>query len=282
MTDEYISNRTRLGFQTRSAGLPVVFLHPTPLDHSYWHPLVDRLPGIYTIAPDLRGHGDSALSPGPGPHLPAGGFALVPDAPVLSMEQYALDIIALLHHLELERAVFAGCSVGGYILLELWRRIPQRMQALAFVCSKPQPDTPQTQAKRAENIARARAEGTSGIFDGMAQSLLGATARSKHPEMVVDARAHMTLTTEAFIAVQAGLATRPDSLATVATITAPMLAIAGGQDAAVTRAEMEAFHGAPGGCDFHLLENAGHFAALEEPDRVAGIFSSWLRAGNFM
>jgi 3-oxoadipate enol-lactonase len=282
MMDEYVSNRTRLSYQIRSAGFPVVFLHPTPLDHNYWRPLIDRLPGIYAIAPDLRGHGDSELSPGPGPHLPAGGFTLVPDAPVLSMEHYALDIVALLDNLELERAVFAGCSVGGYILLELWRRIPQRMQALAFVCSKPQPDTPQGQAKRAENIARTRAEGTAGIFDGMVQTLLGATARSKHPEMAIEVRAHMTLSTEAFIAVQAGLATRPDSLPTVATITVPVLAIAGGEDGAVTAEEMEAFGAAPDGCDFHLLKNAGHFAALEEPDRVAGIFSSWLRAGNFM
>ena len=282
MTDEYVSNRTRLSYQSRSAGFPVVFLHPTPLDHDYWRPLIERLPEIYAIVPDLRGHGGSELSPGPGPHLPTGGFALVPDAPVLSMEQYALDILALLNHLEVERAIFAGCSVGGYILLELWRRIPQRMQALAFVCSKPQPDTQQGQSKRAENIARARAEGVAGIFDSMAQTLLGATARSQHPEMVVELRSRMTLTTEAFIAVQAGLATRPDSLATVATITAPVLAVAGGEDGAVTPAEMEAFRVAPGGCGFHLLPDAGHFAAFEQPDRVAGIFSSWLRAGNFM
>jgi 3-oxoadipate enol-lactonase len=88
------------------------------------------------IVPDLRGHGLSEL----GSNLPVGAFARVPDAPVLTMTQLATDVIALLDHLQLESAVFAGCSIGGYVLLELWRRIPERMQGLVFVCSKPQPD----------------------------------------------------------------------------------------------------------------------------------------------
>jgi 3-oxoadipate enol-lactonase len=277
MKAEYTSASARLSYWSQGTGLPIVFLHPTPLDHDYWRPLVERLSGIHAIVPDLRGHGASEL----GTDLPAGRFALVPDAPVLSMAQYAADIVALLDHLKLEKVVFAGCSIGGYILLELWRQIPQRMHGLAFICSKPQPDTSQGQAKRAENIVRARAEGVAGIFDGMAQSLAGATARKVRPEIAAEVRARMTLTTEALIAVQAGLATRPDSLATVPAITVPVLAIAGGEDGAVTAAEMEAFKAAPGGCEFHLLTDAGHFAAYEQPERVAEIFSAWMLRNDF-
>jgi 3-oxoadipate enol-lactonase len=273
MNRDYFSAGTRLSYAEQGSGELIVFLHPTPLDHAYWLPLIERSSGIRAIVPDLRGHGFSEL----GEALPVGDFALLPDAPALSMAQYAEDVITLLDHLDTEKAVFAGCSIGGYILLELWRRIPQKIKALAFVCSKPQADTVQGQAKRAENIAKARAEGVSGIFDGMANSLLGATARGKHPEMVAEVRARMTLTPQALVAVQAGLATRPNSLPTVATITVPVLAVAGGEDGAVTPAEMEALKPAPGGCEFHLLEDAGHFAAYEQPERVADIFSAWLR-----
>ena len=87
----------------------------------------------------------------------------------------------------------------------------------------------------------------------------------------------MTLTAEGAVAVQAGLATRPDSLPTVATIGVPVLAIAGGEDSAVTPAEMEAFNEAPGGCEFHLLPDAGHFAAYEQPRKVAALMAEWLR-----
>jgi pimeloyl-ACP methyl ester carboxylesterase len=193
------------------------------------------------------------------------------------MAQLATDILALLDHLELPEAVFAGCSIGGYLLLDLWRRAPQRMTGLVFVCSKPQPDAEANLAKRAAGIAQIRAEGTANFFDGNAQSLIGATARERRPEIVAELRARMTLTPEAMIAVQAGLAARPNSLPTVATMDAPVLAIAGGEDSAITPAEMNAFSAAPGGCEFHLLPDAGHFAAYEQPGKVAALLAEWMR-----
>jgi 3-oxoadipate enol-lactonase len=273
MNDWYESDGTKLSFHDAGAGLPVVFLHPTPLDHDYWRPLIEDLAGVRAIVPDLRGHGRSEL----GQDLPMGGFARVPDAPVLTMGQLAADIVTLLNHLELSEAVFAGCSIGGYVLLDLWRRVPERMQALAFVCSKAQPDAEANLAKRVGNIAQVRATGTSTLFDGMAQTLIGATAREREPEIVAELRAHMTLTPEAVVAVQAGLGMRPDSLPTIATIEVPVLAIAGGEDPVVTPAEMEAFQAAPGGCEFHLLPDAGHFAAYEQPRKVATLLGEWLR-----
>ena len=252
--------------------MPVVFLHPTPLDGEYWRPLADNLSGVRAIFPDLRGHGGSELGT-----LPVGGFALVPDAPVLTMARLAADVLALLDHLEVPAAVFAGCSIGGSVLLELWRQAPERVRGLAFVCSKPQPDAAANLSRRAATIAQARAGGTATLFDGMTQTLIGATARERSPEIVTQLRARMTLPPEALVAVQAGLATRANSVPTVATIKVPILAIAGGEDPGVTTGEMEAFHAAPGGCEFHMLADAGHFAAYEQPRKVAALLGEWLR-----
>jgi len=267
------SNGARLAFRDTGAGIPVVFLHPTPIDGEYWRPLIEDLAGVRAIVPDFRGHGSSEL----GRNLPLGGFARVPDAPVLTIARLASDVLALLDHLQVPDAVFAGCSIGGYVLLELWRQAPHRMSGLAFVCSKPQPDAEANLEKRAATIAQARNGGRDTLFDGMAQTLIGATARARRPEIVPELRAHMTLTPEALIAVQAGLAARRDSVPTVATIQAPILAIAGGEDPGVTVAEMEAFHAAPGGCEFHLLPDAGHFAAYEQPSKIASLMAEWLR-----
>lgn len=275
MRGTYQSVGTTLAFSDFGAGLPVVFLHPTPLDGEYWHPLTENLSGYRTIVPDLRGHG--ASEPG---ILPVGGFVLVPDAPVLSMEQLASDVLALLDHLQIPAAVFAGCSIGGYVLLEIWRQAPERVRGMAFVCSKPQPDAEANLARRAATIAQARTSGTETLFDGMAQALIGSAARQRHPEIVAQIRARMTLNTETLVAVQAGLATRPDSVPTVATITVPILAIDGGEDPATTAAEMEAFNAAPGGCTFHLMADAGHFAAYEQPRKVAALMREWLRLMN--
>jgi pimeloyl-ACP methyl ester carboxylesterase len=272
MNGYYQSDGARLAFRDSGAGLPVIFLHPTPLDGEYWRPLTEDLAGVRAIVPDLRGHGGSELG-----NLPVGGFSLVPDVPVLSVGQLAQDVLALLDHRGLNQAVFAGCSIGGYVLLEIWRRAPQRVSGLAFVCSKPQPDAQANFSRRAATIAQARAGASAALFDGMAQTLIGATAKERQPEIVSRLRARMTLTPEALAAVQAGLATRPDSMPTVATMDVPVLAIAGGEDPGVTVAEMEAFHAAPGGCEFHLLPDAGHFAAYEQPRKVAALMAEWLR-----
>ena len=208
MSGVYLADGAKLGFNDAGSGLPVVFLHPTPLDSDYWRPLAKELAGIRAIVPDLRGHGVSEL----GEALPVGGFARVPGAPVLTMAQLALDVLALLDHLRMRTAGFAGCSIGGYVLLELWRKAPERMRGLVFVCSKPQPDAEVNLAKRAATIALAKSDGVASLFDGMAQNLLGESSRRDRPGILAEVRARMTLTPEALIAVQAGLATRPDSV----------------------------------------------------------------------
>lgn len=272
MSESYISGDARLNYTDAGTGMPVVFLHPTPLDHDYWRAMLAELHGIRAIVPDLRGHGTSEL----GTSLPVGGFTPVPDAPVLTMARLAADILALLDKLAVDKAIFAGCSIGGYVMLELWRQAPQRMRGLAFVSSKPQPDAEPALAKRVENIARVRAEGVSGLFDTMSQTLLGATARRQRPEIAAEVRARMTLTAEAVEAVQAGLAMRPDSVPTVRVVNVPVLSIAGGEDGSVTPTDMQAFREAPGGCESHVIADAGHLAAIEQPQTVARLLGRWL------
>jgi len=256
------SDDAEIFYEIRGNGPPVVLLHPFPCDHEFWNPIAAALDSRYRlILPDLRGHGDSEIGEGP---------ALV--------AKHASDLALVLDAADTSKAAFIGCSIGGYVLLELWRRAPERMRALAFICSKPQPDAEPTLVKRAANIASIRESGTGPLFDGMAQSLIGATVRGRRPEIVNELRVRMTLTADAAIAVQAGLATRPDSAPTVATITVPVFAIAGGEDTAISPVDMEAFRAAQNGCcDYHVLPDAGHFAAYEQPEKVAALMAEWLR-----
>jgi len=274
--ESYLSGGTLLHYLESGSGdsgsVPVIFLHPTPLDHFYWLPLIERLSNVRAIVPDIRGHGASEL----GTDLPVGGFERVRDAPTLTMAQVASDTIALLDILTLREAVFVGCSIGGYVMLELWRRVPERMRGLAFICSKPQPDAEANLVKRADTIAKARAGDRESLFDGMAQASIGATARSRRPAIVPELRSRMVLTSDAIVAVQAGLAVRPDSVPTVSTIQVPVFGISGGEDFAVAPAEMEVFRAAPGGCELHTFPDAGHFAAYEQPEEVATLLTTWL------
>ena len=80
MKGSYQSGGVTLSYRDAGAGIPIVFLHPTPLDRDYWRPLIEDLGGVRAIVPDLRGHGQSEL----GRDLPIGLFLRAPQAPVLT------------------------------------------------------------------------------------------------------------------------------------------------------------------------------------------------------
>ena len=43
------------------------------------------------------------------------------------MDDYASDVLALMTHLEIDRAVVGGLSMGGYVALAMLRRAPARV-----------------------------------------------------------------------------------------------------------------------------------------------------------
>ncbi len=68
---------------------------------------------ILAIAYDVRGHGSSDVG--------AGQFTI---------ELFVDDLIALLDHLGIEKAVLCGLSMGGYIALRAIERHPNRIKGL--------------------------------------------------------------------------------------------------------------------------------------------------------
>src|SRR6185295_4073822 len=79
-------------------GIPVLFVHGFPLDHTMWNRQLDEFAEHgRVIAPDLRGFGKTTVTPG-----------------IASMEQQADDLAALLEVLEVrEPVVFCGLSMGA-------------------------------------------------------------------------------------------------------------------------------------------------------------------------
>jgi len=251
------SDDAQLFYTTSGKGPAVVLLHPTPCDHRFWLQVAESLSGRYqVIIPDLRGHGQSEAGQGP-----------------ITMKKLGTDTIRLLDVLGIQRALFAGCSIGGYTLYELWREAPARISALAFCCSRPQADAEANRAKREEWIARIRQGGTADFVEAMLESLIGPTARQRSPEKIAEAREMMqAVKPEAVIAVQQGLALRPDSVATARGIHVPSFVLAGGEDTSSTPEDMtllaESIRSGGYGAEFHLLRDAGHYAPWEQPQIV--------------
>ncbi|MGH7916503.1 MAG: alpha/beta fold hydrolase, partial [Candidatus Binataceae bacterium] len=110
----------RIHYQERGRGEPVVLVHGFGNDHKHWDDtgLMKHLANDYrVIAPDTRGHGHSDK-----PHTQAHYGVAVMSA----------DIIRLLDHLDIRRALMVGYSQGSCICLELMMRHPARLRAVVL------------------------------------------------------------------------------------------------------------------------------------------------------
>jgi 3-oxoadipate enol-lactonase len=254
---EYTSDGVKLFYTVQGEGPAVVLLHPMPCDHRFWLVAAAALSGKYrVIMPDLRGHGQSEAGEGP-----------------ITMEKLASDVVRLLDRLQIQRALFAGCSIGGYTMYELWREAPARVQALAFCCARPQQDSEAGKQAREEWIAKVRERGISELVDSLIGRLIGPTAQHRHPERVAEVREMMKMVTPAaMIALMQGLAMRPDSVETARGIRVPAFVLAGGEDQVSTPADMkllaETIRNGGYGAEYAELRDAGHFAPWEQPQMV--------------
>ena len=261
---DFFSDGTKLFFTTLGSGPDVVLLHPTPVDHRFWLPVAEILATRYrVILPDLRGHGHSAATPDSVP------------API-TVEKLAADTARLLDHLQIGKAIFAGCSIGGYTLYEIWRSMPDRVTAFAFCSARPQADSDAARAKRQENVEKIRQRGSAEFIEAQLESLLGPTARRRWPQKIAEAREMMqAVAPESLIAVQQGLAARPDSVATARTLRVPCCVIAAGEDTFSPPADMrllaEQIRNGGYGAEYNEIPDAGHFAPFEQPELVARI-----------
>jgi pimeloyl-ACP methyl ester carboxylesterase len=262
---EYFSDGVRLFYTAMGEGPAVVLLHPFPCNHRFWLSTADALATRYrVILPDLRGQGQSEAG----------------DEPI-TMERLGADVLRLLDELQVARALFAGCSIGGYVLYEIWRKASARVQALAFCCARPQADTDAGRLQRAEWIEKIRERGTGEFIEAQLERLIGATARQRHPERVGEAREMMQMVTPAAaIALMQGLAARPDSVATARGIRVPTFVLAGGEDPVSTPADMkllaETIRNGGYGAEYTELRDAGHFAPWEQPEVVGPLLRRFL------
>ncbi len=241
----------------------LVLLHPTPVDHHFWLPVADVLSEEYRLLlPDLPGHGKYVWRGEP-----------------LSMQSMAADVLRLLEERGIDSAIFCGCSIGGYLLYELWRQAPGRMRALVICSAKPHADSEEGSRMRAQTIAGIETNGTAGFFDAMLQSLVGEPARERDPQMVSRLRAMMErMPAASAIAIQRALAARPDSRSTAATINVPTAVLAGMLDRVSTPAELRELADMVPGAAYFPLQEMGHYAPYEQPETVGPLIRGFLDA----
>jgi len=255
------SDDAEIFYEIRGSGPPVVLLHPFPCDHEFWHPIAAALDSRYRlILPDLRGHGNSEIGKGP---------AL--------MQKHASDLARVLDAAGIGKAAFIGCSIGGYILFEFWRRFRQRVASLALCDTRPQADTAEARANRLKAAAAILEQGTETFIESMVPKLIGRTTLATRPDLVDGARAMMRkMSAEDISQVQQGMAERPDSVADLKTIDVPTLIAIGEEDVLSAVADGELMRQNIAGSQLRVIPKAGHYAPWEQPEVVGKILRQFL------
>jgi pimeloyl-ACP methyl ester carboxylesterase len=210
----------------------VLLLHAFPLDERMWKPQLPALADHDVTAPRLYGRGRT-------------------------MAEWAASVAG---ETDGELAV-VGASMGGYCALALAALAPERVRGLLLVGARPDADTPERRAGRADTIELIRREGPDGLWRFMEPKLFADKANA-HPSL-------MFRDSDALIGALEAIRDRPDSTQLARGFSGPLQFVVGEHEAFVTADELSEF-------DIQEVADSGHLVNLERPDEFNRLLQEFL------
>jgi len=246
---------------TGSPDSPVLVL-AGPLGSSLdiWQPHVEALSEQFRVLRyDHRGHGRSPVW--------HGSYAI---------EDLALDVVALLDRLSIERAAFCGLSLGGMVGIWLAARAAQRLSSLVLCSTTAHYDDHGPFIERAASV---RWLGTGDIAADVVAGWFTSAWAAAHPEVVQQCIQMISNTSDDGYVECCSAIAGWDGRRLLGRIAAPTLVLAGSQDrgtpvtphaktlaAGIYRAKLEVLDGA-------------HLAVIEQADRANRLIAKHVAAG---
>ncbi|MBI4338366.1 MAG: 2-succinyl-6-hydroxy-2,4-cyclohexadiene-1-carboxylate synthase [Chloroflexi bacterium] len=249
-------------------GRPIVALHGFTGSASTWSFLASALGDRYrVIAVDLPGHGDS--------DSPA-------DPALYTMERTVQALAEVLDRLGVERTCWLGYSLGGRVALGAAIALPERTAGVILESVSPGLATPEERAARVQEDERladwlltAGIERFVDYWEAIplwaSQARLSAEARASLREQRLRNSALGLANSLRGI----GQGAQPFLGGRLGEIKAPVLSIAGEEDARYTALARE-LHGALPGSRLQVIRAAGHAAHLEQPSAFLRAVESFL------
>ncbi len=195
---------------------------------------------------DQRGHG--------GTDAPAGRYPF---------DTLVADAVALMDALRVDKAWFAGLSMGGATALGLAEQHPTRVNGIA-VCDSACMSTPASSQQWEERIVTAQQKGMAALVEPTITRWFPPETLAKNPPHLDKLRAMIRSTpVNGFIGCAAALADH-DYNAKVETVKCPVLFMVGEKDG-TTPAAMKAMQARLKGSRYVELAGAGHISNMDRP-----------------
>lgn len=236
-------------------GAPVlVLLNSLGTDMRMWEPQAAALRGeLRLVRCDARGHGGSPMADPPWVLADLGG-----------------DALALLDSLGIERASFAGVSLGGATALWLGAHVPDRVERLLACFTSAYFGPPDPWLERAATV---RAEGVEAVADGVLGRWL---TEEVDPDLRARMRAMIVATPPEGYAAATEVVAHLDLRDDLASIAAPTVVVSGSADPACPPPIGRALAAGIPGAEFVELSGAAHLGNLERPDAVTDLIRAQL------
>ena len=239
-------------------GQPLVFLNSLGTDLRIWDGVLSFLaPHYRLIRYDKRGHGLSDAPPGP-----------------YQLQDHTADLISLLDHLDITRAILIGDSVGGMITLDCAIRYPERIVAI-IPCD--------TAAKIGtavywhERITAVRTTGIAPLAEAILSRWFSPDFSSQNPAAYRGYGHMLTRTPQEGYAATCEAIRDADLREAIGQIELPALVLCGAADGATPPELVQGLADGLKNGRFTLIPHAGHIPSIEQPAIMAEIILSFLQ-----
>jgi len=246
-------NGVPIYFEDVGSGPPIVMGHSILCSGEMWVYQLPQLAERYrVINMDQRGHGKSVPATGP-----------------YDLREMVEDAVAILDHLEIERAVWAGLSMGGMVAMHAAIEFPNRVSALVLLDTHAGAETSYKKLKYRAMSLGATAFGITPFFPAVIPLLFGRTTRAENPALIKEwktktASIHVPSITRAVSV----LVKRPSIVSELANVRVPSLVIVGEEDASLPVPISQEIANALPNASLVVIPGAGHLSALEKPEAV--------------
>lgn len=256
-------HKNTIKFDECGSGMPVMLIHGFPLCRRMWRPQLQALAsaGCRVICPDLPGFGDTP-----------------PLAETASLSRYADALIGLLDQLEIEKAVVGGMSMGGYVLLNLCERYPERLLGAMFLMTRAAADDAAAREKRSLLAGEVNAGKPLVVADAFTSVLFAPDTLQKNPQLVAEVRQWMEATPAAgLVGGLLAMRDRDDYVAKLAGFDLPSLVVGAEQDLAVPLEHSRVLVEWLPDAELQIIPEAGHMANLEQPEAFNAALVKFLK-----
>jgi len=203
---------------------------------------------------------------------PPGHGGSSPLSAAFTFEECARAVVDILDELQIAKVHMVGNSWGGMIGGTFAALHPSRISSAVLMNCTGSPAGRRQKLQYGGLLRAAKLLG--GIRPPLTRSalkaFLGPTTFRTRPDVVADVRQSVESVdiSSGSWAVKSVVPLRPDQLELFATISAPVLVVAGDEDATFPVLETRAMADAIPGSRFVVLDGVAHLAALEDPDLV--------------